>query len=187
MQPWKRTQSERLLENPYINVRRDECELPGGRRISDYYVVEEADYGVVFALTPHDEVVMVRQYKHGIGAILLELPAGYFDHADEDPAAACLREFREETGYTVSHYQLAAAFVRHPSRMNNRGHLVIASGAHPAGNQKLDANEDIEVILLPIETALTRVQSGQIDAVGTVAALYFGWDFVQRQRQANRP
>lgn len=178
--PWKVRSSTYLLQTPYMNLRRDACDLPGGGHIPDYHVVEENDYGMVVALTDANELVMVRQYKHGIGKVMLEIPAGFFDEADADPAAGCLREFREETGYAVRWYELLGSHVRHPTRNTNRGYLLVATGAHPATGQALDPAEDIEVVLLPLPAVFERVRSGEIDAVGTIASVFVAHDYLQR-------
>lgn len=182
MKKWKILDSTYLIQTPYMNLRRDRVELPDGAIVPDYHVVEEGDYGVVFALTPALEVVMVRQYKHGIGEVTLELPAGYIDPKDANVAEGCWREFREETGYNAPSYRLVGNHLRHPTRHNNRGHLVIATEAYPDTAQNLDPAEAIDVLRVPIHEALDRVQSGEIVAVGTIASLYFGWDYVQRHK-----
>lgn len=163
-----------------MSVRRDECERPDGQIVPDYYVVEERDYGMVFALTDAHEVVLVRQYKHGIGQMMLELPAGYFDDGDPNPASAAMREFREETGYSATWYEVIGSHVRHPTRNTNRGYLLVATGAHPATEQSLDPLEDIEVVLLPVADVFEKVRAGEIDAVGSVASIFFAWDYLKQ-------
>jgi ADP-ribose pyrophosphatase len=182
--PWQIVQSEQLIQTPYLNLRKDVCRLTDGTLLPDYYVVEEADYGMVFALTAAGEVVLVRQYKHGIGEVTLELPAGYFNASDSDPAAGCMREFREETGYDTAGFELIGSHIRHPTRNTNRGHLVAATGAHPSVEQDLDIAEDIEVLLLPVDEVFAHIRSGAIYAVGTVASVYFAWDYLTRTGQA---
>lgn len=179
---WKILHSTYLIQTPYMNLRRDAVQLPNGNTMPDYHVVEERDYGMVFALTPAQEVVLVRQYKHGIGEITLELPAGYFDPQDTDPAAGCMREFREETGYDTPHYTLVGKHITHPTRHANCGHLVVATHATPtADGQHLDPAEQIDVVPLPVPQVLDLIQSGEIYAVSTVASIYFGLDYLQRR------
>jgi 8-oxo-dGTP pyrophosphatase MutT (NUDIX family) len=178
--PWNVRSSTYLVQTPYMNLRRDACDLPDGTHIPDYHVVEERDYGMVVALTDSHEVVLVRQYKHGIGKIMLEIPAGFFDPEDTDPASGCLREFREETGYDVGWHQLLGSHVRHPTRNTNRGHLLVATDAHRVGEQALDAAEEIEVVLLPLPDVIDRMRSGEIDAVGTIASIFIAQDYLQR-------
>src|ERR1700688_1715688 len=73
---WEIVSSELVVESPWYNLRRDVCRLPHGSVIDPYYVRVHAGFSVVFALTTEGRVVMTRQYKHGIGDVVLELPAG---------------------------------------------------------------------------------------------------------------
>ena len=74
-------------------------ELPSGVVVENYFVRESRGFSVVCALTPDDQILLVRQYKHGIGEMVTELPAGMIDEG-ETPAACAARERTEETGYT---------------------------------------------------------------------------------------
>ena len=95
---WKVVKSEKLFSAPWLNPRKDVCELPDGRKHSDYYILEYPDWATAFALTEDNKVLMVRQYRHGLGVISTELPGGVIDN-NEQPADAVARELMEETGY----------------------------------------------------------------------------------------
>ena len=82
---WEQLGSESAFEHPHYRVRRDTVRLPGGRVVDDYLVGELADYSVVVAVTAHREVVLVRQWKQGVGRITLELPGGVIDRARRQP------------------------------------------------------------------------------------------------------
>src|ERR1700761_4271663 len=83
---------------PFLRVRSDTVELPDGTIIENYFVRESRGFAVIAAVTPERDVVLVRQYKHGIATITLELPAGMIDPG-ETPESCATRELAEETGY----------------------------------------------------------------------------------------
>src|SRR5271165_6107479 len=95
---WQVVASEIAIETPHLRLRRDAIVLPGGQRIENYYVRESRGFSVIFAQDAAERVVLVRQYKHGIGREVLELPAGAIDPG-ETPIDCARRELEEETGY----------------------------------------------------------------------------------------
>ena len=66
-----------------------------------------------------DEIILISQFRPGIGAVRLEIPGGVID-AGETPGAAATRELREETGYTGDKPQLICEVEANPAIQNNR-------------------------------------------------------------------
>ncbi len=90
----------------------------------------------VIALTDREDVVLIRQYRHGIGEVTLEIPGGLMD-ADE-PLAAAKRELLEETGYRAEEWIDLGYVHPNPAIQNNRCYTFLALGAKLAGAQSLD-------------------------------------------------
>ncbi len=178
---WKVVDSEVVIATRHLRLRRDEIELPNGQHIADYFVRESRGFSVVFALTPEQRVVLVRQYKHGIGQSLLELPAGAIDPG-ETPAACARRELAEETGYVADPPELEhiGSFVYDPTSANTRYHLFLARDARPLQAQQLDATEAIDVELATLEELRRFVRDGTIDVGAHVASIYFTLDRLGR-------
>jgi 8-oxo-dGTP pyrophosphatase MutT (NUDIX family) len=170
---WQVAASEIVIDTPHLRLRRDAIVLPSGGRIENYFVRESRGFSVIFALTPDERVVLVRQYKHGIGRSVLELPAGAIDPG-EAPLACASRELVEETGY-ASEAQLehAATFAVDPTNSDAHFHLFIARDARPIGAQELDATEDIDVQLATFDELRRYVRDGTIEVGSHVAAIYF--------------
>ncbi len=170
-----------MIETPHLRLRRDQIELPDGRRVGDYYVRESRGFTIVFALTPDEHVVLVRQYKHGIGAMVLELPAGGID-AGEDPAACARRELAEETGYVADppELELAGSFVHDPTGSSTRFHVYFGRNARPLVATHFDVTEDIEVVLVPLRQLRGLLRDGTIDVGSQVASIYHVLDRLGR-------
>ena len=95
IKPWK------VLETKYVlpSIQVDRCEPPNGQPL-DCHLLEYDDEVMIFAVTREQEVVLIRQYRHGVQQAILELPGGSVDEG-ESPAEAAKRELMEETGYAA--------------------------------------------------------------------------------------
>ncbi|MBX7144480.1 MAG: NUDIX hydrolase [Oligoflexia bacterium] len=135
----------------------------------DFVRIDGLDWANVIALTPDDKVVLIKQYRHGSDEFTLELPGGCVE-VGENPSASVMRELEEETGYTASKLEPLGVIRPNPALLSNRCHLFIARDAKLRSSQKLDAGEDIEVLLKPLSEALDLVRSGSITHALMVAA-----------------
>ncbi len=150
-------------------MRADRVELPSGVVVDDYFVRESRGFCVVFALTPDEHVLLVKQYKHGIGEIITELPAGMIDEG-ESPAACARRELVEETGYTGTAPELVRTFYIDPTNANARFHLFIVREAVPTAAQQFDVTEEIEVELASVDEVRAMAYDGRLGGGSQVAA-----------------
>jgi 8-oxo-dGTP pyrophosphatase MutT (NUDIX family) len=158
IRPWKVLRSSYALDVPWYRVRRDEVELADGSQI-DYYVAEQRDVANVLALTPADEVLMVRQYKHGAGRVELELPGGLIDPG-EAPVDAAARELREETGF-VSPVALQPLgwHLQDASKSTTRVYSFLARDVEEREDRELDPTEAASGVLVE------RVPAAQLAAL----------------------
>jgi 8-oxo-dGTP pyrophosphatase MutT (NUDIX family) len=179
LKKWRILDSHPVVQNRWISLRRDVCELPDGQRIDDYFVLDENDVGIVFGLTPQRELILVEQYKHGIQEMCLEIPAGFFEGRDGDPLQEARREFLEETGYDATKFRYVGKLAQSPTRMTNYFHLFIALDAYPVRKQNLDPTEDITVHVVPMNKVFEMITAGKINSVSTVASIYMAWDLVR--------
>lgn len=169
---WTVLQSQYVIQNRWLGLRRDTVELPNGKVMDDYYVTEDPDVGCVFALTPDRKLILVEQYKHAIADVCIELPAGGFENANGDPLQESRREFREETGYDSAVYHYLGKMAQSPTRMTSYFHLFVALDAYPSGAQHLDPAEDIIVRLVPLDDVFEMIARGEIHVMSTVACIY---------------
>lgn len=160
-----------VFDHRWYKVRREEVQLPDGRVLDDYFVSVRPEVVLVFPVTSDNEVVMVRQYKHGAREILLELPGGIVDETDESVEIAAQRELLEETGYRSEEWTKLAVMYDDPTKNTNRFHLFIAQNAYPTGGQKLDHTEDISVEKVPLSEIRDKAIKGEIQVANSLAII----------------
>ena len=157
-----------MFEGRIFSVHVDRVRLPDGST-SAREVVEHGGGVAVLALDDDNNVLTVTQYRYVFGRTLLELPAGKLDPG-EDPAAAGLRELREETGATPDEYIPLGRILPSPGCYTEVLHLYLARGLRMA-EQKLDPGEFLRVERIPFAEMVRRCLSGEIEDAKTVVAV----------------
>ncbi|HHY40320.1 MAG TPA: NUDIX hydrolase, partial [Syntrophaceticus sp.] len=143
----KLVSSQEIFQGRIIKVQLDTVELPNGK-IAKREVVKHPGAVVILPLTNEGEVVMVRQYRHATGEILLELPAGKRD-GGEEPLECARRELEEETGYTAEQWQVICSFYTSPGFCDELLYLILAKGL-VKGEACPDEGEFIDVVTIPL-------------------------------------
>jgi 8-oxo-dGTP pyrophosphatase MutT (NUDIX family) len=174
VEPWITLESELVFDHRWYKVRRDKLRLPNGEVLDDYFVSVRPEIVVVFAVTAEDEVLFVRQYRPGAGAITVELPGGTFD--GEPGAEAAERELLEETGYRCGRMLPLCTVYADASKNTNQIHSFLGTEAVRVAGQDLDeverASGGVDVLLIPVRELRDRIRSGEIKNESTVLAIY---------------
>ena len=175
LKPWKVLESTRL-KGP---VRIDRCELPSGL-ILDATMLDYRNWVTVLALTPRQEAVLIRQYRHGAGRVIEELPGGTMDEQDANPLDAARRELREETGYTSERFLQIGCVSPNPASQTNLIYSFLALDAEATAAQDLDEGEEIEVQLKPFEELVRMARDGELFQSMHVSTVFFALSHLKR-------
>ena len=151
-----------------IDFRVDTVRLPNGKLATREFMDHPGAVGVVPFLDK-DTVVMVRQYRHPIGAVTLELPAGKIDKG-ESLLTCVKRELHEETGYTARKIRRLIQYWPTPAFANEVLHLYVAEGLK-AGKMHTDEDEFLQCVTVPFRRAIEMVLGGEIKDSKTIIGL----------------
>lgn len=151
-----------------VDFRVDTVRLPNGKKATREYLDHPGAVGVVPFLNK-DTVVMVRQYRHPVGEVTLELPAGKLDKGES--ALTCVkRELAEETGYTARKITRLVQYWPTPAFANEVLHLYVAQGL-TAGRMNTDDDEFLQCVRVPFKDALAMALDGRIKDSKTIIGL----------------
>ena len=134
--------------------------------------IHSADWVNVIAVTPDEHIVLVEQFRHGIGRITLEIPGGMVDPGESFVDAA-RRELSEETGYAGTHAERIGVMEPNPAIMSNRCATVVVSGVSVTSEVCLDPNEEILVRTEPLQRIPQLIADGTIRHSLVIGAFYF--------------
>ena len=172
--------SDVVWEGQLSTARVDQVEMPDGSTAARE-VVRHLDAVAVVALTDDDEIVLVRQYRHAIGAYQLEIPAGLLDVDGEAPEAAAVRELAEETGMKVRELRQVLGFANSSGWTDEHTTIFFGRGAvpdtplndfeAPPEFEAKDEEADMQVVILPFSEAVAMARDGQLADAKTLIGI----------------
>lgn len=183
---WEEISRRSILKNEWIDFRESTYRYPDGSTFFPYYSYSRRDYVVIVPFDEEGRLLCVRQFRHGIGEVTTEFPAGGIERSDgkeygdpmsnpkaaEDAMDAAMRELREETGYVSSEWTHLLTVPSAATIADNYAYVYLARNCKKAGEQDLDDTEYLNVEKLSPEEVETLIHSGKFQQAVHVMAWY---------------
>ena len=173
---WRILKSEYLFNDLWFTVRKDRCESPSGKIIDPYYVYEFPPWVTAVAITREGKILFVRQYRHALGEVCIELPGGCVDPSDPSNEKAIARELLEETGYDFDSFEYLGKISANPSTNSNLMHMYLAKGGIKVKEQALDENEELAVESYTIDEVRRMLNENKIVQAMHVTCLFYAFE-----------
>lgn len=143
---------------------------PDKTKTGKFDVLECTQWVNIIAFDKHKNLILVKQYRHGIDEITIEGPAGVIDPG-EDPFDTAKRELREETGYESLDWQPLGKVSANPAFQDNYCHIFLAKDCSKVSEQNLDPFEEIDVVKMSMGEVRMAIENDEIHHSLFIAAL----------------
>ncbi len=185
---WKLSKEEHIIQDAWIDFRRNLYKLPNGAEIGPVYNYSKHSFSVIVATDKQGRYICVKQYRHGIDEITTEFPAGGIEYqlrsdlpyitaqntiaTEEDALHAAKRELLEETGYTSENFTHLLTIPAHATLASNNVHIYAATDCIKKSSQHLDDTEFLNVQLLTEDELKKKIFDGDFKQAHHVLAWY---------------
>jgi 8-oxo-dGTP pyrophosphatase MutT (NUDIX family) len=160
--PWECLDKTYLFDRPpWLVLSHQRFRLPTGREIPDYWIHEYPPWINIVAVTPGDDLVLLRQYRPGLDAVHYEIPAGVVEEGESIEAAA-QRELREETGFAGGTWTALTSLSANPALQDNLTTTYLAEGVERVGAPAPEQTEDLRVHLVKADDVLGIIDRGEM-------------------------
>ncbi len=157
-----------IYKGKIIDLSLETVTLPNGAT-TDLEIIAHPGAAAVVPMKDEQAVIMIRQYRHAVGGFIYEIPAGKL-HPGEDPRECALREVEEEIGFKIGRMEPLLSFFTTPGFTDEIIHIYVGYDL-TNGTQKLDLDEVLEIIEIPLAKTIDMIRDGAIKDGKTIIGL----------------
>lgn len=178
LENWEILTRERVLHSNVFDIFVEKAVCPRNGKVGNFHIIDcPRSWVNIAAVTKRDELIMVRQYRHGSKKFELETPGGCIEK-DEDPLTAGIRELREETGYIGENARIIGKVSPNPALQGNYCYAMLVENVEKIADTDFDDGEDIFTTRIPYRKIKELVLSGGIDHGLVLNTLMF-YEFIR--------
>jgi len=172
IQRWRTLGDERIATTPIFDLYRRRSTNPR-RGERNFYLLTPSNWVNIIPLTSDGQVVMIRQWRHGISDFTLEIPGGMVDPEDRSPRAAARREMIEESGYDSRKITALGKVHPNPAIQPNYCYSFLADDVRLIAAPQFHGDEEIGVVKVPLSDVGRLITSGKITHALVITAFAF--------------
>lgn len=170
---FKKISDKTIIETPVFSVKENHFHIDGKPASHSFFTLDHQHWVNAIPVTEDGKIVLIKQYRMGIGKITLEIPGGIVEDG-EDIKLAAERETQEETGYQGEKTIFLGTNAPNPALQSGYCSSYLLLNCKKVKEQNLDDNERIEVVTLSLEEVEKAIANGEIiHALVIVAFQYY--------------
>ena len=169
--PWTALETELLQDCTVFSVSRVRTRSPRTGQVHPFFRIDADDWVNVVPVTTSGEVVLVRQYRHGLDGFTVEIPGGMVD-SGESPRSAAGRELLEETGFRAAEIVSLGTTNPNPALFGNTLHVFLGRGARRVAEVRNDSTEETHVEVVSRRELQRLVRDGSVNHALVIAAFH---------------
>jgi ADP-ribose pyrophosphatase len=171
LRPWPLIATRDLGSYRVFNLRANQSQDPRSGKVHEFFAIDSVDWVQVLPVTKAGEVIMVRQFRHGIQAITLEIPGGLVDPG-LSPEEAARKELLEETGYGAGELIPLGWVHPQPAVFSNRCLAFLAPAVTRERTASPEETEDIEILPVALTEIPALLRQGAITNAMVLITFY---------------
>lgn len=170
--------SKQVYSGKVLSLRVDEVRI-SDKKTSTREIVTHGGAVCAVGINKEGKIILVKQYRKSLESEMIEVPAGKLDPG-EMPEAAIIREFREETGYSVENVKHMSSFNTSPGFSNEVVHLYFLDAVEK-GETDFDEDEDIEILEYSLDEIKAMIYKQEIVDAKTILGIMMYSDYTQKE------
>jgi ADP-ribose pyrophosphatase len=167
---WQILASEVVMQHPFMSVEMQQLQLPDGRIIDNWPIIDAHDYVMIVAENEAGEILILDGYRHGLGRSSWQVVGGHIER-DEEPLATAQRELLEEAGYASDNWTSLGSFIVDANRRVSHAHFFLARRAYPSTKLVSDDLEQSEMKWITASEAKQALHDGRVAISNSALAL----------------
>lgn len=172
---WQVLASEVVMQHPFMSVEMQQLQLPDGKVIDNWPIIDAHDYAMIVAENEAGEILILDGYRHGLGRSSWQVVGGHIE-PNEDPLATAQRELLEEAGYASGSWTSLGSFVVDANRRVSHAHFFLARQAYPSNKLISDDLEQSELKWVAQSEAKQALIDGRVAISSSALALALALD-----------
>lgn len=174
---WQVLASEVVMQHPFMSVEMQQLQLPDGRIIDNWPIIDAHDYAMIVAENEAGELLILDGYRHGLGRSSWQVVGGHIER-DEEPLATAQRELLEEAGYASDTWIDLGSFIVDANRRVSHAHFFLARQAYPSTKLISDDLEQSELNWVTAIEAKRALRDGRVAISSSALALALALDVI---------